>query len=592
MKPSGISGQKVAKKILPLFLLILPFWNLTGGSISTVERQEQGTETAPLDVTYTVQPSKSPIALDTETAALELESPTTTSPAVAITEELVAGPQISEQTLGGGFVSGEVLVRFRKQASKESMEQCIRSVNASIISNIEELNAFVLSVPEGWIAESIFHLEACSELRYAEPNYLVQMTDVIPSDPGWGSQYGLTRIRAPQGWEMSTGSSSVTIAIVDTGIDLTHPDLAGKLAGGIDIVNGDSTPQDDNGHGTHVAGIAAALSNNGAGVAGVSWGARLMPIKVLNAAGNGTYAGVADGIIWAADHGAQIINLSLGGSNSSQVLQDAVDYAVSQGVIIVAASGNTGSNFVLYPAHYSNVIAVAATDSSNARASFSNYGPEVDLSAPGASIYSTVPGGYGYLNGTSMATPYVSGLAAILFGIPGNGSAAAITQQMESSALDLGLSGWDEFYGYGLIQMDAAIGIVLQVPTQTVTFTVTSISPALSQTPGGGPSLPGLPDVRSPVVPGPSVTVTVTEPYPTSETMTVSPVFTFTETSAAGMTEDSEVFVLETADPGPAEKDQDWILPCSGSFLILLGIFLFWLARNERRTYRRIKRFR
>jgi len=598
MKHSGISGQNVARKILPLLLIVLPFWNQAGGSLPPANQQEQATETASPAVTDTVPPSATAsipvtetLTLSAETATLTFESPTATVPAASTTAELAAGPPISDQTLGSGFASGEVLARFRKQASRESIEQCIRSINASVITDIEELNTFVLAVPVGGVAQSIFQLKACRDLRYVEPNYLVQIADIIPSDPGWGNQYGLVRIRAPQGWEMNTGSSSVTIAIIDTGIDLTHLDLAGKLVSGIDIYNGDNNPQDDNGHGTHVAGIAAALSNNGAGVAGVSWGARLMPVKVLNAGGGGTYAGLAAGIIWAANHGAQIINLSLGGQNPDQTLQGAVDYAASRGVLLVAAAGNYGTTPVLYPARYPNVIAVAATNSSNTRAAISNYGPEVDLSAPGISIYSTVPGGYGYRDGTSMAAQFGSGLAAIMFGIPGNGSAAAVTQQMQSTALDLGSPGWDDFYGYGLIQMDAAIGTVLQIPTQTVTFTATSIPPLLSQPPGGGPSLPGLPGVGSPVAPDPSATVT--EPYPASETITVNPVFTSTGTSAAGVTEDPEVFALETPDPGLTKKDQDWILPCSGSFLILLGIFLFWLARNDRRTYhRRIKRFR
>ncbi len=575
MKHSGISGQKLAKNILSLFLIILPFWDLAGVSISSGNQQEQTTETVSPYVTDTAQPSETPLILDTKTATLIFESPTAASPPSTATVDT----SIINQSLSDEFASSELLVRFRKRATKASIEQCIQSVTASITSDIEELNTFVLSVPAGRVAESIFNIESCPDLRYVEPNYLVHIADLIPSDPGWGNQYGLTNIRAPQGWEMDTGSSSVTIAILDTGIDLTHLDLAGKLVGGIDIINGDNNPQDDHGHGTHVAGIAAALSNNGTGVAGVSWGARLMPIKVLNAAGNGTYADVADGIIWAADHGAQIINLSLGGSNPSQLLQDAVDYAASRGVVVVAAAGNTGSNFVLYPARYPNVIAVAATDSSNAHAAISNYGPEVDLSAPGVSIYSTWLGGYDSRTGTSMAAPYVSGLAAILFGIPGNGSAAAVTQQMESTALDLGSSGWDDFYGHGLIQMDAALQLVFGNATPASPLPIPPVS--LPGSSGGFVQLPTL---------TPSLTFT---PLPTqTEILPASPASTSTDTPTLASINTPEVIALET-EISNESNITDRFLPGCGISLIFLGILLFWMADRERRKNRkRFIRFR
>ena len=146
-----------------------------------------------------------------------------------------------------------------------------------------------------------------------EPDYPVQALDTFPNDPSFASQYALTAIHAPQGWDISTGSSSVTIAILDSGVDLNHLDLAGKILQGYDFVNNDNVPFDDYGHGTHVAGIAAALGNNGLGIAGVSWGARILPVKILDASGNGSYSNVATGIIWATDQGAQIINMSLGG---------------------------------------------------------------------------------------------------------------------------------------------------------------------------------------------------------------------------------------------------------------------------------------
>ena len=298
-------------------------------------------------------------------------------------------------------------------------------------------------------------------MQYIEPNYLVRIADTIPYDPGWGYQYGLININAPQGWDLNTGTAAVTIAIMDTGVDLTHPDLAAKIVPGYDFVNDDAIPQDDHGHGTHVAGIAGAITNNTTGVAGVSWGARIMPVKVLDNAGSGTYADVAAGVIWAADQGAQVINLSLGGDVSSSTLENAINYAYGKGVTIVASSGNDGSSFVLYPARYPPVIAVGATDSNNNYASFSNYGLEVDLAAPGVAIYSTWIGGYNYDSGTSMAAPFVSGLAAILSGMHENSSPDTIAWEMQSTALDLGPAGVDPYFGHGLIQIDQAIQLAL-----------------------------------------------------------------------------------------------------------------------------------
>ncbi len=161
-------------------------------------------------------------------------------------------------------------------------------------ATIAKLQTVVLQVPENSLASSIGYLRQCAGVTNAEPNYTVHIADVIPSDPDWGLQYGLPAIRAPQGWQITTGSSSVIIAIVDTGISLSHPDLSAKIVSGWDFVNNDSIADDDEGHGTHVAGIAAAETNNGTGVAGVSWGALLMPVKVLDSSGNGTYADVIE----------------------------------------------------------------------------------------------------------------------------------------------------------------------------------------------------------------------------------------------------------------------------------------------------------
>jgi subtilisin family serine protease len=376
-----------------------------------------------------------------------------------------AGASAQSSQPGGKFLSDEALVKFDPSTPPGAAAQCLRSANASRKRDLADLHVLRLQVPTGQADQAIARLRGCPGVLYAERNYEVSAV-LDPNDPDYLiplRQWGLVNIRAPQGWDLSTGSAAVTIAVVDSGIDLTHPDLAAKLVPGYDFVHLDTDPQDDYGHGTHVAGIAAASTNNGIGIAGVSWGARLMPVKVLNASGSGSMGAAAEGITWAADHGAQVINLSFGGTASSvpQTLQDAVNYAYGKGALVVAAAGNDAANENFYPAVLANVLSVTATDAANLKAGFANFGPMVDLAAPGAGIYSTLPGGlYGSLSGTSMAAPFVSGLAAILRGLPGNASPEQITQELQSTALDLGAPGKDDLYGYGLIQADSAIGSV------------------------------------------------------------------------------------------------------------------------------------
>ncbi len=383
------------------------------------------------------------------------------------------------------FRAGEVLVKFAAGPSTQAAELPLAAYSAVTrpAPELAKLGYALLTVPDDKVLETVAALQQNPQVASVEPNYLVQATDTIPNDPDWPLQYGPANIQAPKAWDITTGTASVTIAIIDTGIDLTHPDLAaqiwtnpgetggGKETNGLDddgdgyvddwrgwnYVSSTNYPQDDHGHGTHVAGIAGAVGNNSIGIAGVAWGARLMALKILDSAGNGTEADVASAIVYATDHGARVINLSLGGSFPMSMMADAVNYAYAHGVTVVAATGNTNGP-VLYPAAYPNTIAVASVDSGNARSYFSNYGPEVDLAAPGSSIYSTGRGGgYLYLSGTSMATPHVSGVAALLASLPQFDTPGKIRVALQATALDLGDPGWDQYYGYGLVQAYSAL---------------------------------------------------------------------------------------------------------------------------------------
>lgn len=232
-------------------------------------------------------------------------------------------------------------------------------------------------------------------------------------DPLRDQQYSLQKLNAEQAWRSSRGG--VIVAVVDTGVDATHPDLAGKIVAGYDFVNRDDSPDDDQGHGTHVAGIACATPDNDTGIAGVGFDCKIMPVKVLDSNGGGNHSIIAEGIIWATDHSASVINLSLGGTTGSGALRDAVKYATSRGVIVVAAAGNDGTTEDNFPAAYPEAISVCATDQNDVVARFSNQAKSVDVCAPGVAILSTVRGGkYEKWNGTSMATPNVSGVAALL----------------------------------------------------------------------------------------------------------------------------------------------------------------------------------
>lgn len=278
-----------------------------------------------------------------------------------------------------------------------------------------------------------------------------------PNDPSYSSnQWNMDIIEAPEAWGYTTGPG-VLIAVLDSGADLDHPDLAGKLRTDIDwdFVNGDATAEDDNGHGTHVSGIAAAVTDNGLGVAGVGWDAHILPLKVLNESGAGWDTDIAAAIRYAADHGADVINMSIEGASACPtILQEAVDYAYARGVVLVAAAGNSPStpDPEVFPANCAHVLGVAATTSSDVLASYSNPGNHVSVAAPGSYIYSTwIGGGYGSMSGTSMATPHVAGLAALVLArfpyyTPDQAASAIL-----DNAVDKGAAGWDTSYGCGRI---------------------------------------------------------------------------------------------------------------------------------------------
>ena len=370
--------------------------------------------------------------------------------------------KVDEDSEGAPYAAGELLVTFKPEVSSSGAEEVQEETGAKGEGNIPKLDARLLTFPKvesktsGEVREDNLRrkkndLEADPRVESVDFNYL-RRPSYVPNDPRFPVQYGLSKARFIEAWNRARGGG-VRIAIVDGGVDTRHPDLRSKIVAQKDFVARDPVAEDSlGGHGTINAGIAAAVTNNGRGVAGGCPNCKLLVAKVLDQHG-GYDSDVANGIIWSVDHGAKVVNLSLGGEGSSRILKDAIGYATVKGVVVVASAGNYAQygNPKIYPAAYPNAIAVAATDSQDRRASFSEHGNWVDVAAPGVNILSTLPGGrYGKESGTSMAAPHVSGLA-------GQGlTKAQIRNRIESRATDTGSKGKDPYYGYGRINAQAA----------------------------------------------------------------------------------------------------------------------------------------
>lgn len=301
-------------------------------------------------------------------------------------------------------------------------------------------------------------LRANPAVVFAEPNHLRSQMRT-PDDPVLTQQWALRDIHAYEAWDITTGGD-ITIAILDTGVSPSHPDLSKKLLRGHDFFNGDDDPSDDEGHGTYTAGVAAASSNNGVGIAGICWGCKILPVKVLGSRGQGDDATIAEGLRWAVDQGVRIISMSLGGPEDTQVMRDAVGYAHDHNVLVIAASGNgqAEGNLPNYPAAYPSVLAVSATNSTDGVTGFSTTGSFVDIAAPGVGLWSTLwtprdGNTYGVANGTSASCPHVAGAAALALTLRPDLSADQLAEVLEAAADDQGAPGKDPEYGYGRLNL-------------------------------------------------------------------------------------------------------------------------------------------
>ena len=353
-------------------------------------------------------------------------------------------------------VPGQVLIKFKDGVSQAEKDNLLRNNRAQIVNKLDALDVLVLRVPQTAEEKVVAALSRNPHVDYAELDYIAEAF-FIPNDTYFaGNQWGLENIGqtikgitgtvdadidGPIAWDTTAGG--VKVAILDTGIDQDHEDLSAKVVLQRNFTDS-STIDDLYGHGTHVGGIVAAITNNNIGVAGGCPNCQLMNGKVLNDSGSGAYSWVANGIIWAADNDAKVINMSLGGSRKSRTLENAVNYAWKKEVVVVAAAGNSANPSKTYPAAYTNAIAVAATNNKDQKASFSSYGAKwVDVAAPGENIFSTFPNhpykinkslGYDFGSGTSMATPMTSAVAALIWSTSYGNSASQVRARLESTA--------------------------------------------------------------------------------------------------------------------------------------------------------------
>lgn len=324
-----------------------------------------------------------PTALPSEIAVVALQ-PVNVLPTATVQPSAQPTSEPNLQPLPQQAVPDQVMIQFAPDTSPEQQQAYIQSLGGQIESTIAPLNTVVVTLPNA--ADAL--LTSSPLVIQTEPDYYVRAQQSTPNDPLYDQQWALPVIKAAEAWPLLPANTpNIIVAVIDSGICATHPDLAGRILPGYDYVQDDSTPQDEYGHGCKVAGVIAANSNNNIGVAGVAPNTMVMPLRVLDAVGLGTTSDVAEAITDATDNGAAIINLSLGGPNPSLLMENAVNYAVAHGVLVIAAAGNTGETLntsVIYPAAYANVVAVASIDQNLQRSSFSSFGPEVDLLAPGA----------------------------------------------------------------------------------------------------------------------------------------------------------------------------------------------------------------
>jgi hypothetical protein len=404
--------------------------------------------------------------------------------ALAVASALAGAPVLAQTT--DAHAAGRILLMPRAGLSDAALGRILQAEGAGKARRIGKSELRVVELPAGRERALVQRLARHPHVKFAELDRIVTH-DLAANDPFLGSQWHLPKIVADGAWSDTTGEG-VIVAVLDSGIDTAHPDFAGKLTAGYNFSGGNTDVSDVKDHGTKVAGSAAAAVNNGVGVAGVAGGARIMPIRVSDSTGTAYWSSIASGLTWAADRGARVANVSFNGAAGSSSVLSAARYMKSKGglVFVSAGNNNTDPNY----ANTDDVIIVAATNKSDAKASFSNFGDHVHLSAPGEAIYTTTwKQGYASVSGTSFAAPIAAGTAALVMAANPGLTNTQVQQILFSTAVDLGAAGRDITFGHGRVDAQAAVAAALA----TLPPAVDSQAPtAAIQAPLGSTTVSGL----------------------------------------------------------------------------------------------------
>ncbi len=508
-----------------------------------------------------LKPGRRVVAMRTADGQAERQMPVSlvaseVSTAVALEDATQAAADPCADPSRPAYRTGEALIGFRRALSSAEAAALLSRFGVAVKAQIAD-DTYLISAPEAVLAQAMTVLASRLDVRYVERNGIA-CAGLTPTDPDYNDPflvYAPQLLGAPAAWDVTTGSASVIVAVVDTGVSLSHPEFAGRILPGWDFVNSDSDPSDDQGHGTHVAGIIAAAMSNGLGTTGLAPNVSILPVKVLSAAKSGTWANVALGIRYAADHGARVINLSLGGTTPSTALLDAIRYALNKGALVVAAAGNQSSSAPFYPAYYEEVVAVSATDEYDAYWSISNYGSWVDISAPGSSIWSTYwtasnPAAFSFMSGTSMAAPHVTGLAALIWSVNASLTPAEVRTIIQNTATDKGTAGFDPYYGWGRINVAAAVQAATGGSSGAPTATPTT---APTATPTKTPT--AQPTATPTTAPTATPTKTPTAQPTATPTKTPTAQPTATPTTAPTATPTRVLYVQRVNSGGPTYTD-------------------------------------
>jgi len=398
-------------------------------------------------------------------------------PTVSISSPTV---KANNQTTTPQFVRGRLLVKFKSQIDSVHAQQVIAALGARHETEIQGAGVHVVALPDQ-ASEKAFAraFQSRPEVEFAELDALLSPQQVDPNDPLYPAWY-LQKIDAANAWTTTTGSSNVTIAVLDTGIDSAHPDLAAKLVAGRNIYDNNDDTRDVFGHGTPVAGIAGASSNNGIGVASVAWGCGIMPVRISDLSGMAPASAIASGLSWAADHGARVANVSYY-VTGVKTISSAAKYFQSKGGVVVAAAGNFGTTETVQDDPY--ILTIGATDPDDVIYYYSNRGNNLDLVAPGNNTTTLLGGLYGAGGGTSFAAPVVAGVAALMFSINPSLTPAQVVNLLKQNADDLGPAGWDITYGSGRVNAARAVGAAaaLKGTADTLAPSIAITSPSVGQ---------------------------------------------------------------------------------------------------------------